>query len=164
MKSPTPILDENDRALIRATQAGLPIEPRPYASVGDQIGLSEAEVIERLGRMIDHGIVRRIGLVPNHYKLGLAGNGMTVWDVADEEAEKLGAWVGALDFVSHCYLRPRALPDWPYNLFAMAHGKTREEVREKARRIADLLGPACRGSDILFSTRILKKTGLRLGD
>ena len=89
---------------------------------------------------------------------------MTVWDVADEEAERLGAWIGALDFVSHCYLRPRAPPDWPYNLFAMAHGATREEVQEKARRIADLLGPACRGSDILFSTRILKKTGLRLAE
>jgi DNA-binding Lrp family transcriptional regulator len=159
-----PIIDDADRALIRATQSGLPFDPRPYARVAEAVGLSEAEVIERLERMIDNGIVRRIGLVPNHYKLGLAANGMTVWDVADDQAEKLGAWVGALDFVSHCYLRPRAQPDWPYNLFAMAHGKTREEVREKALRIADLLGPACRGSDILFSTRILKKTGLRLGE
>lgn len=159
-----PLIDDVDRALIRATQAGLPFGPQPYALVAEQIGVSEAEVLKRLARMIDKGIVRRIGLVPNHYKLGLAANGMTVWDVDDDQAETLGAWVGALDFVSHCYLRPRALPDWPYNLFAMAHGKTREEVREKAQRIAELLGPARRGSDILFSTRILKKTGLRLGD
>lgn len=164
MSSGSPIIDDRDRALIRATQSGLPFDPRPYALIAAQVGLSEAEVIERLARMIDRGIVRRIGLVPNHYRLGLVANGMTVWDVADDQAEKLGAWVGALDFVSHCYLRPRALPDWPYNLFAMAHGKTREEVREKARRIAELLGPACRGTDILFSTRILKKTGLRLGE
>lgn len=157
-------LDEVDRALIRATQAGLPFDPRPYARVGEAIGLSEDKVIERFAGMIDTGIVRRIGVVPNHFRLGLDANGMTVWDVADEEAERLGAWVGALDFVSHCYLRPRALPDWPYNLFAMTHGATREEVREKAGRIADLLGPACRGSDILFSTRILKKTGLRLAE
>jgi DNA-binding Lrp family transcriptional regulator len=164
MKSNPPPIDDVDRALIRATQSGLPFDPQPYALIAGQIGVSEAEVMERFGRMIDKGIVRRIGLVPNHYKLGLAANGMTVWDVDDDQAEKLGAWVGALDFVSHCYLRPRALPDWPYNLFAMAHGKTRDEVREKARRIAELLGPACRGSDILFSTRILKKTGLRLGE
>jgi siroheme decarboxylase len=159
-----PIIDESDRALIRATQAGLPFDPRPYARVGEQIGLSEAEVIERFLRLIERGVARRIGLVPNHYKLGLTANGMTVWDVVDDEAERLGAWVGALDFVSHCYLRPRAPPDWPYNLFAMTHGKTREEVRAKAQRIAELLGPACRGSDILFSTRILKKTGLRLSE
>lgn len=164
MSNNPPKIDDTDRALIRATQAGLPFDAHPYARIAEQIGATEAEVIERLSRMIDRGIVRRIGLVPNHYRLGLAANGMTVWDVVDDEAEKLGAWVGALDFVSHCYLRPRALPDWPYNLFAMAHGKTREEVREKAQRIAELLGPACRGSDILFSTRILKKTGLRLSE
>ncbi len=164
MTSVPQIIDDIDRALIRATQSGLSFDPQPYARVAEVTGLSEEEVIQRFCRMIDKGIVRRIGLVPNHYKLGLAANGMTVWDVDDDQAEKLGAWVGALDFVSHCYLRPRALPDWPYNLFAMAHGKTREEVREKARRIAELLGPASRGSDILFSTRILKKTGLRLGE
>ena len=159
----TPI-DEIDRALIRAAQGGLPFDPQPYARLGEKIGLNEAAVIARLERMIERGVVRRIGLVPNHFRLGYAANGMTVWDVADDEAEKLGAWVGALDFVSHCYLRPRALPDWPYNLFAMAHGASRDEVRAKAARIAELLGPACRGSDILFSTRILKKTGLRLGE
>ena len=159
----TPI-DEIDRALIRATQAGLPFDPQPYARVGEAVGLSEGQVIERFSRLIDKGIVRRIGVVPNHFRLGYNANGMTVLDVADEQAERLGAWVGALDFVSHCYLRPRARPDWPYNLFAMAHGATRDEVREKARRIADLLGPACRASDILFSTRILKKTGLRLAE
>lgn len=164
MSNQSPKIDDIDRALIRATQAGLPFDPQPYARIAEQIGATEDEIIERLSRMIDRGIVRRIGLVPNHYRLGLIANGMTVWDVADDEAEKLGAWVGSLDFVSHCYLRPRALPDWPYNLFAMAHGKSREEVREKAQRIADLLGPACRGSDILFSTRILKKTGLRLAE
>jgi len=164
MSAAPPIIDAIDRALIRATQSGLPFDPHPYAKVAEEIGVSEAEVLDRLARMIDKGIVRRIGLVPNHYKLGLAANGMTVWDVADDQAERLGAWVGAFDFVSHCYLRPRAPPDWPYNLFAMAHGRTRDEVIEKARRIAELLGPACHGSDILFSTRILKKTGLRLGE
>ena len=57
---------------------------------------------------------------------------------------------------------PRALPDWPYNLFAMVHGSTRNEVEAKRQRIAELLGADCRGSDILYSTAILKKTGLRL--
>lgn len=157
-------LDPLDLAVIRSTQGGLPLEPHPYAAVAARIGTTEADVIARLGRMMESGVVRRIGLVPNHYRLGLTANGMTVWDVEDSEAERLGSWIGALDFVSHCYLRPRSLPEWPYNLFAMAHGSSREEVQLKAQRIGDLLGSACRGSDILFSTRILKKTGLRLGE
>ena len=87
---------------------------------------------------------------------------MTVWDVPDTMVENLGAQVGALDCVSHCYERPRALPEWPYNLFAMVHGDTRAEVEAKRAEIAALLGAACRASDILYSKRILKKTGLRL--
>ena len=87
---------------------------------------------------------------------------MTVWDVADARVDELGTRVGALDFVTHCYRRPRALPDWPYNLFAMVHGASRAEVADKAAIIATLLGAACRAHEILFSTRILKKSGLRI--
>ena len=89
---------------------------------------------------------------------------MSVWDVDDQDAETLGARVGALECVSHCYLRPRSLPQWPYNLFAMIHGQTRDEVERKRAGIADLLGSSCRGSDVLYSTRILKKTGMRLSE
>jgi DNA-binding Lrp family transcriptional regulator len=70
--------------------------------------------------------------------------------------------VGALEFVSHCYRRPRHLPDWPYNLFAMLHGRSRDEVTDKLTRIATVLGEWDRGHDLLFSSRILKKTGLRI--
>ena len=112
--------------------------------------------------MLEGGIVRRIALAPNHYALGIAANGMSVWDIADDEAEALGEQVGALPFVSHCYLRPRALPEWPYNLFAMIHGHDRDEVEAKRAEIAAVLGTACRANDILYSTRILKKTGLRI--
>ena len=115
-----------------------------------------------MAAMQEAGIIRRVALAPNHYALGMVANGMSVWDVADDQALALGAKVGALDFVSHCYLRPRALPDWPYNLFAMLHGADRAEVEAKRAEVAALLGQACRGHDILYSTRILKKTGLRL--
>jgi DNA-binding Lrp family transcriptional regulator len=87
---------------------------------------------------------------------------MSVWDIADEAVSEVGARVGALDFVTHCYERPRHLPLWPYNLFAMVHGRTRDEVGAKVDEIAGLIGSAARGHDILFSTRILKKTGLRI--
>ncbi len=157
------MIDQDDRRIIAATQGGLPLVPAPYAAVAADLGLDEAEVIARLQAMLARGIIRRIAIAPNHYALGLRANGMTVWDVDDAAAERLGARVGALDFVSHCYLRPRALPVWPYNLFAMVHGATREEVEGKRTRIRMLLGGALKRDDVLYSTRILKKTGLRLG-
>lgn len=155
-------MDEIDRKIVMATQAGLPIVAQPYRTIASDLGLRPAEVMQRIERMHTAGVIRRIGVVPNHYALGLSDNGMSVWDLDDASAVELGRKVGALDFVSHCYLRPRALPVWPYNLFAMVHGKSRAEVEEKKERIAELLGPACRAQDILYSTRILKKTGLRI--
>lgn len=156
------MLDVVDRRLIAATQAGLPLTREPYRALADQLGLDEADVLARLQGLLDRGAIRRIGAIPNHYALGLTANGMSVWDVADEAVSDVGAKVGALDFVTHCYERPRHLPLWPYNLFAMVHGRTRDEVRAKVAEIAVLIGPAARGHDILFSTRILKKTGLRI--
>lgn len=157
-------LDAVDRQIVRATQAGLPLVPQPYHAVAERLGLPPAEVMARIERMQAVGIIRRIGLVPNHYALGFSANGMTVWDVADEQAEDLGEQVGRLAFVSHCYLRPRHLPLWPYNLFAMVHGRSRQEVAAQVAVIAALLGDACHGHDVLYSSRILKKTGLRLAD
>ena len=161
MNSPVK-LDAIDRALIVATQGGLPLVARPYQAIGEQVGIAGDEVVRRLQALLESGIIRRIGAVPNHYAIGWTANGMTVWDVADERIDELGARVGALEFVTHCYRRPRALPDWPYNLFAMVHGASRMEVTEKAAEIAALLGSNCRASEVLFSTRILKKTGLRI--
>lgn len=155
-------IDSTDRRIIAATQAGLPLVAEPYAEVARWLDLDEAEVTRRMARMTADGIIRRIALAPNHYALGMMANGMSVWDVDDASAEALGAQVGALPHVSHCYLRPRALPDWPYNLFAMLHGPDRASVEAHRADIAALLGEACRGHDILYSTRILKKTGLRL--
>ena len=156
-------MDEIDRSLIVATQGGLPLVARPYHAIGETLGLAADEVMRRLQALLDAGIIRRIGAVPNHYAIGWTANGMTVWDVADEKVDALGALVGALPFVTHCYRRPRALPAWPYNLFAMVHGSSRDECAEKAAEIRRLLGDACQANDILYSTRILKKTGLRIG-
>lgn len=155
-------LDEADRRLVLATQAGLPLVSRPYAALGEKLEMPEAEVRARLAGLLARGVIRRIGAVPNHYALGYTANGMSVWDVDDSRLDALGAAVGALPFVTHCYQRPRHLPLWPYNLFAMVHGKSREEVRARLAEIEAVLGSACRARDVLFSTRILKKTGLRI--
>ncbi len=157
-----PAVDEVDRRLILATQAGLPLVPQPYHAIAAQLSLAPEEVMTRLQRLQAAGVIRRIGAVPNHYALGYRGNGMSVWDVPDDKVRTLGRAIGELDFVSHCYHRPRLLPDWPYNLFAMVHGRDRGEVEAKVAQIAALLGDADRGHAVLYSTRILKKTGLRL--
>lgn len=155
-------IDSTDRAIVTATQAGLPLVPEPYAMVAGEIGSDAGTVLERLGGMLASGAVRRIGAVPNHYRLGLRGNGMTVWDIPDELAGDLGERIGALDFVSHCYLRPRCPPLWSYNLFAMVHGRDRPEVQAKVEIIAEMAGADCRGHRVLHSTAVLKKAGLRL--
>lgn len=160
--SDTLTLDDCDRRLIVATQAGLPLVSRPYHALAEQLGIAPAEAQARLAAMLDNGMIRRIGAVPNHYALGYRHNGMTVWDVADEQVDALGERVGTLSFVTHCYRRPRRLPDWPYNLFAMVHGRDRAEAEVHATEIARLLGDACRAHEVLYSSRILKKTGLRI--
>ena len=157
-------LDRVDRAIVQATQAGLPLCREPYAVVAAQLGLTPDEVMARLRGMLASGVIRRIGAVPNHYAIGWRANGMSVWDVEDAALAELGPRVGALPAVSHCYRRPRHPPEWPYNLFAMIHGHSRAEVEAQVAEIAKLLGSACHGHDVLYSTAILKKTGLRLGE
>ena len=155
-------LDSIDRKLISATQSGFPIELMPYQKIADKVGITQDEVLQRLKSLLSIGIIRRIGAVPNHYKLGLTANGMTVWDVDDDKVSELGDIIGQLDFVSHCYQRPQHLPMWRYNLFAMVHGTNKDEVYDKVKQIEHLLGDNCKAHETLFSSAILKKTGLRL--
>ena len=156
------ILDDTDRRIIVATQAGLPLVAEPYAVLARELGLETDEVLQRVAAMQENGMIRRIAAVPNHYALGYTVNGMSVWNVTDEHISELGRQVGALDYVSHCYHRPRHLPLWPYNLFAMVHGRSRDDVQAGVDAIAALLGEHCRDHEVLYSKRILKKTGLRI--
>jgi len=168
-------LTEQERQYILLTQDGLPIIEKPYHAIAEQMNISVAEVLTLTKSMQERGIIRRIAAVPNHYKLGYQYNGMTVWDIDDEQAEKFGDAVGRLPFVSHCYLRPRFLPEWNYNLFAMVHGKTEESITKYRGQIKELLKEVLvtrnndssqqittQSNDMLTSTAILKKTGLRL--
>jgi DNA-binding Lrp family transcriptional regulator len=161
-----PTFDEIDRRIVIATQGGLPLTPRPYHAIAGQIGISADEVMQRVNDMLARGAIRRIGAVPNHYAIGYTANGMCVWDIDDAIVDAVGAAVGQLDAVTHCYRRPRHPPLWNYNLFAMVHGRSRDEVVAHAKAIAALLDErfpgSCRARDILYSTRILKKTGVRL--
>ncbi|MEQ6289112.1 Lrp/AsnC family transcriptional regulator [Vogesella sp. GCM10023246] len=155
-------LDDLDWRLIRATQGGLPLVAEPWQQLATELGLTEGEVCARLAVMVQSGVIRRIGAVPNHYAIGYAANGMAVFDVDDALVDDLGPQVGALPFVSHCYRRLRRQPVWPYNLFAMCHGSSRDEVLAQVATVRQQLGAACRRHEVLFSSRILKKSGLRI--
>ena len=156
-------MDALDRQIISLTQAGLPLSAQPYQTIADELGVSAETVMERISSMQEQGVIRRIGAVPNHYRLGYTHNGMTVWNIANEHIDELGKRVGELEFVSHCYHRPRHEPEWPYNLFAMVHSKTKTGVNQQIATISELLGEYNLGQDVLYSTRILKKTGMRIG-
>jgi DNA-binding Lrp family transcriptional regulator len=158
----SPIIDAIDRKIIAATQQGLPLTATPYQDVAQQLAIDVKELLARMQRMTDLGIIRRTGIIPNHYKLGYTANGMSVWHVPEDKISQLGKAVGELEFVSHCYRRPQHQPLWSYNLFAMVHGMHRDEVYEKVEKISQLLGINDLGHDVLFSKQILKKTGLRI--
>lgn len=156
-----------ERQYILLTQKGLPLVASPYKAVAEELGISESDTIAMTESLLARGIIRRVAAVPQHYKLGYTFNGMTVWDVADEVASEMGKKIGNLPFVSHCYLRPRHLPDWNYNLFAMVHGKSAEEIEQFRSQIKQILQPVLQthgnqSNDMLTSSKILKKTGLRL--
>lgn len=154
--------DEQAKRLVELTEAGLPLVDDPWAWLAERLDISVDATLELLQCMQAAGAIRRIAAVPNHYRLGYRHNGMTVWDVDDAELARLGPLIGSQAFVSHCYRRPRQ-PGWDYNLFAMVHGRSAEEIDAYRADIRRLLGSACRGDDMLVSSRILKKTGLRVG-
>ncbi len=155
-------MSEEERRLIARVQAGFPLVEEPYRQIGADLGLEEEQVIDMLGRLLAQGKIRRIGVVPNHYALGIHANGMVVWDVPDERVREVGQRMGARPEVTHCYQRPRHLPDWPYNLFCMVHGHSRAEVLALVERIAADLDLTEAPHQALFSTRMLKKSGVRL--
>ena len=107
-----------------------------------------------------------MGTAPTHYSLGYTENGMTVWDVPDDVVENVGLAVASFDFVTHCYRRPRHEGVWPYNFFAMTHGRSEAESDRRVRQVRDRMAEHWDVSgadwDTLFSTEILKKTGIRL--
>ena len=157
------MLTEEERQVLLAIQDGLPLVPEPYREVGDRLGMSEERVMELVRSMLAEGKIKRLGAVPNHYALGIRANGMAVWDVPDGRVSEIGPRLGQMPEVTHCYRRPRHPPDWPYNLFAMVHGYTREEVLATVERIARELGLEQYPHEVVFSTRLLKKRGTRVG-
>lgn len=151
--------DAWDLALLDALQPGLPLVARPYAAVGVQLGMAESEVLARLQRLLDTGIIKRLGIVVRHHELGYRANAMVVWDVADSEVDELGGCLARFEFITLCYRRPRHTPHWPYNLFCMIHGRGRNEVLANVRLLVERCGLEGIPRAVLFSRRRFKQRG-----
>lgn len=142
-------------------QNGLPLDPHPYAVIGRRLGISESRVIERISRLQQEGTIRRMGVVVRHRSLGYRANAMVVWDVPDGDVERIGRLLAEEDCVTLCYQRPRRLPDWPYNLFCMIHGRERESVLRRIGLIISALDLEAIPHEVLFSSRGFKQRGAR---
>lgn len=170
------MIDAHDYRLIAAVQAGLPITSRPYAAIAERLGMAEQDVIERLARLKNNGLIKRWGVVVKHRPLGYRANAMIVMDVPDSRVAEIGRQIGSYGFVNLCYLRPRQGDAWPYNLYCMIHGKSREKVLTQWAELRAACGLTDLPCEVLFSRRCFKQRGalyagyaepegaLRLGD
>ena len=150
-----------EQALLTALQEGLSLSSRPYALLGEKAGLSEAMTLEMLSGWLADGLLKRFGVIVRHRALGYTANAMCVWNVPDDEVTELGRKLAAVPGVTLCYQRERALPQWPYNLYCMIHGKAREDVLALRQREAAKLGLDRFPHQILFSNRCFKQCGAR---
>jgi DNA-binding Lrp family transcriptional regulator len=157
-----------ERDLVIELQGGLPLTATPYRDVAESVDADVEWTLETIKRFDAEGKIRRIGVVPNHYALGYTENGMTVWNVPDDLVSNVGPAIADLDFVTHCYERPRHTGVWPYNFFAMTHGRSNAEsehrIEQVKNRMNDFFEVSADDWDTLFSTRILKKTGIRMDE
>jgi DNA-binding Lrp family transcriptional regulator len=152
-------MDTIDRKILLLTQDGIPLVPEPFADIANSLGITEDEVLTRIHRMLEEGIIRRFAASIDHRAIGITANAMCVWKVPDEKVDEAGRIMASFDEVTHCYERLTS-KDWEYNLFAMVHGRTREDCGEVAKRISDAISNYdCK---ILFSEREFKKTGVRI--
>ncbi len=154
-------IDPKDLALMRSIENGLPLVKRPYAEVGARLGLSEAEVIRRIAGLQQQQLIKRFGIVVRHRELGYKANAMVVWDIPDEQVSGYGHCLGKFSHITLCYQRPRHLPQWPYNLFTMIHGRNKEEVLANVEAIANACGLSDTPREVLFSGRRFKQRGAR---
>lgn len=150
-----------ERRLVGALQPGIELVPQPYAQLAAQAGMSEADVLACIAAWQVAGVVKRFGIVVRHRELGYTANAMVVFDVPDDEVSVVGARLAHEPGVTLCYRRRRHLPEWPYNLFCMVHGRSREEVAPVVARLTGIAGGTC---EVLFSTRRFKQRGAHYFD
>ena len=147
--------------IINRLSKGLPICEHPYLELAQDFGVEESELIAFLQDALEDGTIKRMGFIVNHHKIGFKSNAMVVWDIPDNEVDKVGELLGNQTKITLCYQRPRRLPDWPYNLFTMIHGKHRPEVIDYLQKVVDENDLNMYPRDVLFSTKKFKQTGAK---
>lgn len=153
------MIDEKDLDLLKIAQDGVQLTQRPYLVLGDKMGISEQEVIERLRALQEAGIIRRFAATIGHRALGIVANAMIAWKAAPQDVERVGILFASVDEVTHCYERAYA-EDWPYNLYTMVHSKSRDDCLKIADQLSQISG--IREYRVLFSEFEYKKTSARI--
>jgi DNA-binding Lrp family transcriptional regulator len=152
-------MDDVDLRLLKAVQDGVKLTNRPYQALGEELGISEDEVVQRLKALVDQGVIRRFAAAIGHRALGIVANAMIVWNVPEEDVERIGGILASFDNVTHCYERIRHT-NWPYNLYTMVHSRSREDCVKIASQLSVVTG--IEDYKILFSEREYKKTSARI--
>ncbi len=150
--------DDFDRAVVRATQGDLPVIPEPFAPAAAELGIRQEQLLAHLEDMQERRLLRRVAAILFHRRAGFSANGMGVWKVPDEKIMEIGMQMASYRGISHCYQRP-TYADWPYSVFTMAHGRSKEECDAILDSIADQTGITDRST--LYSSTEFKKIRLR---
>ncbi len=149
--------DEFDKAVIRALQGDLPVIPEPYAPAAQELGIAQSELLSHLDGMRERRLLRRVAAILFHRRAGFSANGMGVWKIPDDRILELGMRMASFRGISHCYQRP-TYQDWPYSVFTMAHGRSKEECDAILDSIAADTGIEERAT--LYSSTEFKKIRL----
>lgn len=152
--------DERDAAVIRATQGPMEVVDRPWGRAASEVGLGTGQLLAHMRELTERGILRRVAAILFHRRAGFSANGMGVWRVAPEDVLEVGGRMAAVRGISHCYQRP-TYPDWPYSLFTMAHGRSKEECDAVLDSIADEHELHGDRRSVLYSSTEYKKIRLR---
>jgi DNA-binding Lrp family transcriptional regulator len=149
--------DDFDVAVVRATQGDLPVVTEPFRQAADALGVPVGELLSHMAGMQDRGLLRRVAAILYHRRAGFSANGMGVWNVPADRIDEVGPQMAAYRGISHCYQRP-TYPDWPYSVFTMAHGRSKEECDAVLDAIAGEF--AIDDRTTLYSSTEFKKTRL----
>jgi DNA-binding Lrp family transcriptional regulator len=152
--------DDHDVATIQAMQGPMEAVERPYDAAAEELGISTDELLERLRGMVDRKLLRRVAAILYHRRAGFSANGMGVWKVPEGEIMETGARMASFRGISHCYQRP-TYEDWPYSVFTMAHGRSKEECDAILDSIAEECGMGPDDRATLYSSTEYKKIRLR---
>ena len=149
---------ENEIKLIRRCQENIPVSPDPFGDIARELGVDEEWMYETLKRWKQDKKLRRFTTILYHQNAGYDANGMSVWQVPEHRIKEIGTKMARFPEISHCYFRPE-LPNWPYNIYGMLHGRSRDEVEQIAKKISEQIGIS--DYSILFSIREFKKTSMK---